>query len=166
MIAMIERANKEELDLILQLINESAIAYKGHIPPDRWHEPYMNLKELRKEIDQGVCFYTYFSKRIIVAVMGIQKVKDVILIRHAYVSNGQQRRGIGSKLLKYLLEIADTSEILVGTWEKARWAIDFYEKNGFSLVEIEEKNRLLMKYWDIPRRQVETSVVLKLINRD
>ena len=162
MIAMIKRAIGEDLDLILQLINESAKVYKGHIPSDRWHEPYMSLKELRKEIDQGVSFYSYFSNRRIVAVMGIQKVKDVTLIRHAYVSKGQQRRGIGSKLLKYLLEIADTSTVLVGTWEKALWAIDFYERNGFSLVEMEEKNRLLMKYWDIPKRQVETSVVLKL----
>jgi GNAT superfamily N-acetyltransferase len=99
---------------------------------------------------------------VLVAVMGIQRVNDVTLIRHAYVLARHQRRGIGEKLLKHLLTLAGTSEVLVGTWEAARWAVRFYEKHGFNLVSKEEKGRLLRKYWNIPERQVETSVVLKL----
>ena len=121
----------------------------------------MSAEELREEIESGVEFYGWVDYGILVAVMGIQPVNDVTLIRHAYVLTSRQRRGIGEKLLKHLLGLARTSEVLVGTWETAYWAISFYEKHGFRLVSSEEKDRLLRKYWDIPERQIETSVVLK-----
>jgi GNAT superfamily N-acetyltransferase len=159
---MICRLSPSEFDSMLNVVNDAAQAYKGVIPEDRWKEPYMPAKELRKEIESGVEFYGWMENGASVAVMGIQLVNDVALIRHSYVRTDHQRRGIGEKLLKHLLGLARTSEVLVGTWEAAYWAIRFYEKHGFRLVSKEEKNRLLRKYWDIPERQVETSVVLKL----
>jgi len=147
---------------MLNVINDAAQAYKGVIPEDRWKEPYMPTEELRKEIESGVEFYGWKEDNVLVAVMGIQLVNDVTLIRHAYVLTDHQRRGIGENLLKYLLSLARTSEVLVGTWEAAYWAVRFYEKHGFRLVSKEEKDRLLRKYWNIPERQIETSVVLKL----
>jgi GNAT superfamily N-acetyltransferase len=159
---MICRLSPSEFDSMLNVVNDAAQAYKGVIPEDRWKEPYMPAKELRKEIESGVEFYGWMENGASVAVMGIQLVNDVTLIRHSYVRTDHQRRGIGEKLLKHLLGLARTSEVLVGTWEAAYWAIRFYEKHGFRLVSKEEKNRLLRKYWDIPERQVETSVVLKL----
>jgi len=122
----------------------------------------MSTEELRGEIESGVEFYGWVENDVLVAVMGIQLVNDITLVRHAYVLTNRQRRGIGEKLLKHLLSLARTSEVLVGTWEAAYWAIRFYEKHGFRLVSKEEKDRLLRKYWDIPERQVETSVVLEL----
>jgi len=122
----------------------------------------MPAEELKEEIESGVIFYGWKEDGVLVAVMGIQQVNDVTLIRHAYVLTSRQRRGIGEKLLRNLLSMARTSEVLVGTWKAASWAIRFYEKHGFRLVSNEEKNRLLRKYWNIPERQVETSVVLKL----
>jgi GNAT superfamily N-acetyltransferase len=159
---MICRLPPSEFDSMLNVVNDAAQAYKGVIPEDRWKEPYMQAKELRKEIESGVEFYGWMENGALVAVMGIQLVNDVALIRHSYVLTDHQRRGIGEKLLKHLLGLARTSEVLVGTWEAAFWAIRFYEKHGFRLVSKEEKDRLLRKYWDIPERQVETSVVLKL----
>jgi GNAT superfamily N-acetyltransferase len=159
---MICRLSPSEFDSMLNVVNDAAQAYKGVIPEDRWKEPYMQAKELRKEIESGVEFYGWMENGALVAVMGIQLVNDVALIRHSYVLTDHQRRGIGEKLLKHLLGLARTSEVLVGTWEAAFWAIRFYEKHGFRLVSKEEKDRLLRKYWDIPERQVETSVVLKL----
>jgi GNAT superfamily N-acetyltransferase len=159
---MISKLPPAESNSILHVVNDAAEAYRGVIPKDRWKEPYMSAEELRGEIESGVEFYGWVEDNVLVAVMGIQRVNDVTLIRHAYVLTRRQRRGIGEKLLKHLLSLARTTEILVGTWEAAHWAIRFYEKHGFKLVSKEEKDRLLRKYWNIPERQVETSVVLKL----
>jgi GNAT superfamily N-acetyltransferase len=159
---MISRLQPTEFNSILHVVNDAAEAYKGVIPEDRGKEPYMSAEELREEIESGVEFYGWVEDNVLVAVMGIQLVNDVTLIRHAYVLTNRQRRGIGEKLLKYLLSLARTSEVLVGTWGAAYWAIRFYEKHGFRLVTREEKDRLLREYWNIPERQIETSVVLEL----
>ena len=159
---MICRLSSSEFDSILHVVNDAAEAYRGAIPEDRLKEPYMPAEELRGEIESGVEFYGWVEDNVLVAVMGIQLVNDVTLIRHAYVLTNRQRRGIGEKLLRYLLSLARTSEVLVGTWEAAYWAIRFYEKHGFRLVSRKEKDRLLRKYWNIPERQIETSVVLEL----
>jgi GNAT superfamily N-acetyltransferase len=159
---MVCRLSSSEFDSILGVVNDAAEAYRGVIPEDRWKEPYMSAEELRNEIESGVEFYGWIENNVLVAVMGIQLVNDVTLIRHSYVLTSRQRRGIGKNLLNYLISLARTSEILVGTWEAAYWAISFYEKHGFRLVPSEEKNRLLRKYWNITERQIETSVVLEL----
>ena len=159
---MIYSLSPSEFDSMLNVVNDAAQAYKGVIPEDRWKEPYMPTEELRKEIESGVEFYGWKEDNVLVAVMGIQLVNDVTLIRHAYVLTDHQRRGIGENLLKHFINLARTSEVLVGTWEAAYWAVRFYEKHGFRLVSKEEKDRLLRKYWNIPERQIETSVVLKL----
>jgi GNAT superfamily N-acetyltransferase len=159
---MISRLQPTEFKSILHVINDAAEAYRGIIPEDRWKEPYMSAEELREEIESGVEFYGWMEDNVLVAVMGIQPVNDVTLIRHAYVLTNRQRRGIGEKLLRHLLSLARTSEVLVGTWEAAYWATRFYEKHGFRLVTREEKDMLLRKYWNIPDRQIETSVVLEL----
>lgn len=145
--------------VILEIINDSAQAYKGVIPADRWHEPYMPMAELQSEIGKGVRFYCTRLDDSIVGVMGIQDVKDVTLIRHAYVRSESRRHGIGQALLEQLNQLT-TRPVLIGTWKAATWAIRFYEKNGFTLVNDDEKNRLLRTYWTIPARQVEESVVL------
>jgi len=156
---MILKATDEDFEEIFNIINDAAIAYKGLIPPDRWHEPYMTKEELQAQIEDGVRFSCYVDNNEIIGVMGIQDKADVELIRHAYVRTKQRKKGIGSLLLQELIK--DTEKpILIGTWKAADWAIRFYEKHGFRLVEEEEKNRLLKKYWAIPDRQVETSVVL------
>ena len=156
---MIRIATDEDFEEIFNIINDAAIAYKGVIPPDRWHEPYMSKEELQAQIEDGVRFSCYVDNNEIIGVMGIQDRADVELIRHAYVRTKQRKKGIGSLLLQELIK--DTKKpILIGTWATAEWAINFYEKHGFRLVEEEEKNRLLKKYWAIPDRQVETSVVL------
>ena len=159
---MICRLSSTDSDSILRVVNDAAEAYKGVIPEDRWKEPYMPAEELRREIEGGVEFYGWTENNALVAVMGIQPVNEVTLIRHAYVVPSRQRRGIGKKLLNHLIKIAQTPKILAGTWKAAHWAISFYEKHGFKLVPKEEKNKLLKKYWNIPERQIETSVVLKL----
>jgi GNAT superfamily N-acetyltransferase len=159
---MICRLSPSEFDAILNVVNDAAQAYKGVIPEDRWKEPYMPASELRKEIESGVEFYGWKENGALVGVMGIQLVKEITLIRHSYVLTAHQRRGIGENLLKHLMSLARTSTVLVGTWEAAYWAVRFYEKHGFTLVSKEEKDRLLRKYWNIPERQIETSVVLKL----
>jgi len=146
---------------IVEIINDAANAYKGVIPDDRWKEPYMSAKELADEIRAGVRFYGYFEDGFLLGTAGIQNAGRFDLIRHCYVRTSYQRRGIGSTLLQYLLSFARTSLILVGTWEDATWAVEFYERHGFELVSREEKNQLLQEYWDIPARQIETSVVLK-----
>ena len=150
-----------DFDSILEIVNDAAQAYRGVIPEDRGREPYMSAEELREEIDAGVKFYGWVEDRRLVGVMGIQPVKDTTLIRHSYVLKKYQGRGIGRKLLEHLISIAVTSEILVGKWKSASWAIRFYEKNGFKLTSDKEKDRLLRKYWRIPDRQISTSVVLK-----
>jgi GNAT superfamily N-acetyltransferase len=156
---MIRPCRPDDFESIYEIVNDAATAYKGVIPPDRWHEPYMGREELQHEIDAGVRFWGYEEDRDLLGVMGIQDVQDVTLIRHAYVRTMQRRKGIGGKLLSHLLTLTDRP-ILIGTWAAATWAIRFYEKHGFRLVGQEEKNRLLAKYWSIPKRQVETSVVL------
>ena len=148
-----------DLPAIFEIINDSARAYKGVIPADRWHEPYMPMPELKSEIAKGVRFYGYHLDDRLMGVMGIQDVKDVTLIRHAYVRTESRRHGIGQKLLEHLNGLTDRP-VLIGTWEAAAWAIRFYEKHGFKLVSDDEKNRLLRIYWTIPDRQIEESVVL------
>ena len=149
----------EDVPAIHEIINDAALAYKGVIPADRWHEPYMPMDDLRSEIDKGVRFFGCRIDGRLVGVMGIQDVKDVTLIRHAYVRTTERRHGIGRALLATLTSQA-TRPILIGTWKAAAWAIRFYEKNGFRVVAEAEKNRLLRTYWTIPDRQVEESVVL------
>ena len=156
---MIRKGTDEDFEAIFNIINDAAVAYKGVIPPDRWHEPYMTREELRAQIDDGVRFSCYVDSNEVIGVMGIQDKTEVKLIRHAYVRTNQRSKGIGSLLLRELIRDS-TKPILIGTWKAADWAIRFYEKHGFRLVEEGEKNRLLEKYWVIPDRQVETSVVL------
>jgi len=148
-----------DFDIILEIINDASIAYKGIIPPDRWKEPYMPAEELRTQIAEGVEFWKYVDNDEILGVMGIQDKSDVTLIRHAYVRTQSRQQGIGGKLLQHLVAMA-TTPILIGTWADASWAIGFYKKHGFRQVSVDEKNRLLRIYWSIPERQVETSVVL------
>jgi len=156
---MIRRCDDRDFELIWTIINDGAQAYKGIIPADRWAVPYMSQEKLRHEIDDGVVFWGYEENETLAGVMGMQEVQEVTLIRHAYVLTSRQRRGIGGSLLSHLLELAK-GPVLIGTWADAVWAIRFYEKNGFQLVGTEEKDRLLKKYWSVPQRQIETSVVL------
>jgi GNAT superfamily N-acetyltransferase len=156
---MIRLCEARDFDAIWSIINDGANAYKGVIPADRWHDPYMPKAELQREIDGGVIFWGYEQETLLVGVMGIQEVRDVTLIRHAYVRTNLQAKGIGGQLLAHLRKLA-TNPLLIGTWADATWAIRFYEKHGFQLVLGQKKDELLEKYWTIPKRQVETSVVL------
>ena len=156
---MIRTCDNTDFETIYEIINDGAEAYKGVIPADRLKEPYMDRDELRHEIDAGVEFWGYEEAGELLGVMGIQQVLDVTLIRHAYVRTDRQKKGIGGKLLLHLRTMT-SRPILIGTWADASWAIRFYEKHGFRVVTVEEKNRLLKKYWSIPDRQIETSVVL------
>jgi GNAT superfamily N-acetyltransferase len=144
---------------ILRIINAAAIAYRGVIPADRWHEPYMPLAELQAEMAAGVRFTGYCSAGTLVGVMGIQQVRNVRLIRHAYVLPEWQGHGVGFKLLDHLRG-SDDRPILIGTWAAANWAIRFYERNRFALVPRDAIAPLLQTYWNVPERQMETSVVL------
>lgn len=157
---MIERCSERELGDICDVINDAARAYRGVIAADRWHEPYMPLEALRREIEAGVAFSGFYEGGRLLGVMGLQAVQDVRLIRHAYTRTGAQGRGIGSVLLSRLTAVRETP-VLVGTWRAATWAIGFYTARGFVLVPEEEKARLLRRYWTIPERQIEESVVLK-----
>jgi N-acetylglutamate synthase-like GNAT family acetyltransferase len=156
---MIRQCNDSDFETIYSIINDGAKAYRGVIPEDRWKEPYMPREELQDEIDDGVVFWGYEEDGELIGVAGIQDVQDVILIRHTYVRTARQSQGIGGELLAELVKKM-TRPILIGTWADAYWAIRFYEKNEFGLVSAKEKHRLLKKYWSIPDRQVETSVVL------
>jgi len=149
----------DERDEILGIVNAAAEVYRGVIPADRWHEPYMPREELDGEIAAGVEFWGYEDGATLLGVMGIQPVRDVNLIRHAYVRPGRQGEGIGTALLRHLEERA-TRPLLVGTWAAAEWAVRFYERHGFEHMGSERTAELLREYWDIPERQVETSVVL------
>ena len=155
----IRPSRDDERAAILATINAAAKAYRGVIPADRWHEPYMPASELDREIGAGVAFWIYESDGAIVGTMGIQPVRDVDLIRHAYVLPGSQRRGVGGALLGHLRALS-TRRMLVGTWAAAEWAIRFYRRHGFELVSPESKSALLKTYWTVPDRQIETSVVL------
>lgn len=156
---MIRQAFIEDFGTIYDIINDAAIAYKGIIPADRWHEPYMSEEELSEQIQDGVRFFCYTNENDIIGVMGIQDKKEVNLIRHAYVRTKLRNQGVGSELLKHLILESD-KPILIGTWKDAAWAVRFYQKYGFSQVSDKEKDFLLKKYWKIPARQIETSVVL------
>lgn len=157
---MIRRCTDADFTSIEAIINQAAEAYRGVIPTDCWHEPYMSRSSLRTEIAAGVDFWGWDESGVLAGVMGLQKVKDVTLIRHAYVSPACQGRGIGGALLAALAD-RTTGRLLVGTWAAAEWAIRFYRRHGFRLVSPEEKDRLLDAYWSIPPRQRETSVVLE-----
>jgi GNAT superfamily N-acetyltransferase len=156
---MIRACTDDDVAAIDAIINEAAIAYRGVIPADCWHEPYMTRSDLIEEVARGVRFWGWDEAGILVGVMGIQNVRDVTLIRHAYVRPSHQSRGVGGALLTKLAGQTSTP-LLVGTWAAAHWAIRFYERHGFHLVGAEEKDRLISMYWDISVRQRETSVVL------
>jgi len=157
---MIRRCVDADFPAIEAIVNEAAEAYRGVIPADCWHEPYMTGSALNSEVEAGVSFWGWEQSGTLAGVMGIQHVRDVTLIRHAYVRTAHQGRGIGGALLRFFAEQA-TSPLLVGTWAAAEWAIRFYERHGFRLVSPAEKDRLLSTYWTIPSRQQETSVVLR-----
>ena len=154
----------DERPAILAIVNEAAEAYRDVIPADCWHEPYMPASELDEEIAAGVEFWGYDDGRELVGIMGIQPVRDVDLIRHAYVAPGSQRQGVGGALLEHLAA-RGTRPLLVGTWADAVWAIDFYRRHGFEQVSPDRKTALLAAYWTIPERQIEVSVVLSLTRR-
>ena len=156
---MILKCEQTDFKEICDIINDAAIAYKDIIPTDRWHDPYMPEEELDKQINEGVQFWCWKEDGETMGVMGIQDKGKVMLIRHAYVRSIYRNKGIGSKLLAHLVSIASTP-VLVGTWAAATWAIEFYKKHGFRLLSASETETLLRKYWSIPDRQVETSVVL------
>ncbi len=156
---MIRACGRADIAAIHAIVNDAAEAYRGVIPADRWHEPYMALDELAREIAAGVDFLGYEDGGALIGVMGTQPVKDVMLIRHAYVLSARRGSGIGSALLAECLEHS-SRPVLIGTWAAASWAIDFYRKHGFTVIDGSEKDRLLETYWSIPARQVETSVVL------
>ena len=148
-----------DLREVLEIVNDSAQAYRDVIPADAWHEPYMSMAELEAEVAAGVRFHGWDAEASLLGVMGIQDVKDVTLIRHAYVRTECRGLGIGRRLLEHA-EGLTGRPILIGTWEDAAWAIRFYERNGYVLVGEADKDRLLAEYWTVPRRQAEVSVVL------
>jgi len=156
---MLRKCTRSDDDAIYKIINSAAKKYNGVIPQDRYHEPYMSRERLSTEIEAGVVFWGVEENCDLVGVMGIQHIDDVTLIRHAYVDPGHQGKGLGGQLLAHLRTLTQRP-VLIGTWTAASWAICFYQKHGFALLDQEEKNRLLGKYWTIPPRQVETSVVL------
>ena len=158
---MISEYKKTDTSKILNIVNDASIKYKGVIPDDCWKEPYMSEQELIDEFSDGVRIYGYNHNNELIGVIGIQEVKDGVLIRHAYTLSSYQGKGAGSALLEYLLKKNLNSRLLVGTWKDATWAIKFYEKFGFILHTKEEKTLLLKKYWKIPSKQIENSVVLE-----
>ena len=151
----------KDLSNILYVINDAAIKYKGIIPDDCWHEPYMLEEELVNEFDHGVRMFGYNKNNKLVGVMGIQEFKDVTLIRHAYTLTNYQGKGIGKSLLQYLFKLNKSPNLLVGTWQDATWAIQFYEKFGFIRQNKKQTAQLLNKYWEISSKQIENSVVLE-----
>jgi GNAT superfamily N-acetyltransferase len=157
--AEIRPCREEERPAVLAIVNAAAEAYRGVIPPDRWHEPYMSADDLAREIGAGVRFWGYDAEGALMGVMGVQPMDDVDLIRHAYVAPGRQGRGVGGALLEHLVP-STARRCLVGTWAAAEWAIRFYRRHGFAPVSPDATTRLLKTYWTIPDRQVETSVVL------
>ena len=158
---MISEYKKTDTSKILHIINEASLKYKGVIPDNCWNEPYMSEQELIGEFDNGVRMYGYHYNNTLVGVIGVQEVKDVILIRHAYTLSSHQGKGVGSALLEFLLKKNKNSRLLVGTWKNATWAIRFYEKFGFITHSKDETNLLLKKYWKIPSKQIDNSIVLE-----
>jgi GNAT superfamily N-acetyltransferase len=158
---MISEYKKSDISKILHVINDASLKYKGVIPDNCWHEPYMSEQELIDEFNNQVRMFGYNHNNKLTGVIGIQTVKDVILIRHAYTLTSCQGTGTGSALLEYLLKKNQNCRLLVGTWRKATWAIRFYEKFGFILHAKEQSTLLLKKYWKITSKQIENSVVLE-----
>jgi len=158
---MIRECQAGDTQKIYFIINKAAEAYEGAIPADCYRQPYMPMNELEREMGR-VAFFGWEVEGELVGIMGMEPIKDVTLIRHAYVLPGHQRQGIARKLLAYIRQLVKTPRLLVGTWVDARWAISFYQKHGFRLLP--DKDQLLETYWDIPRRQIETSVVLGIDN--
>ena len=156
---LIRKSTADDREKIYSIVNEAAVAYREVIPGDRWHEPYMSREELDREISLGVEFWVAEDDGTMAGVMGIQDKGKVALVRHAYVTTGTQRKGIGTALLHHVQSLT-VKPILIGTWSDAVWAIDFYRRNGFAVVTPAEKEKLLRTYWSIPQRQIETSVVL------
>ena len=156
---VIRKSQQSDLEAMLAIVNDAAQAYRGVIPADRWREPYMPLDELDGEIADGVVFWVAEEDGRLLGVMGIQDKGEVALVRHAYVKPTMQRKGVGTKLLHHV-ESLTGKPVLIGTWADASWAIEFYRRNGFTVVPNAHKDALLRRYWSIPARQVETSVVL------
>lgn len=156
---MIRLCDQQDFEDIWTIINDGAEAYRGVIPVDHWHEPYMTREKLRREIEDGVTFWGFEAECALQGVMGIQNVQDVTLIRHAYVRTKDRRSGVGGKLLSHLQTLTNRL-VLIGTWADASWAIRFYEKHGFRPVPAGQKDQLLKRYWNVPARQIETSIVL------
>ena len=158
---MIKEYKKKNINKILNIINDASLKYRGVIPNNCWHEPYMSEDELIDEISDGVHMFGYHYNKKLISVIGIQEVKDATLIRHAYTLTSYQGKGIGSTLLEYLLKKNQKSRLLVGTWRKAVWAIRFYKKFGFIIHSKDQSTILLKKYWKIPAKQIDNSVVLE-----
>ena len=156
---LIRKIREADLDATLVIVNEAAQAYRGVIPADRWREPYMPADELEREIADGVIFWVAEEDGRLLAVMGIQDKGEVALVRHAYVAPTVQRKGVGTSLLRHVQGLTD-KPVLIGTWADASWAIEFYRRNGFTVIPKKHKDSLLRRYWSIPARQIETSVVL------
>ena len=157
--AVIRRSRESDAEAMLAIINAAAQVYRGVIPDDRWHEPYMPREEFASEVADGVAFWVAEEGGRILGVMGIQDKGEVALVRHAYIAPHVQRKGVGGQLLRHVQGLTG-KPVLIGTWAAATWAVDFYRRNGFTVVSSEEKDRLLRRFWSIPARQVETSVVL------
>ncbi len=160
---MIRKCNREDKERIYYIVNKAAKKYEGVIPEDRYHQPYMPMDELEAEMER-MEFVGWEEDSKLIGIMGLEPVEDTTLIRHAYVLPDYQGKGTGSRLLKYLMGTVTTPELLVGTWADSYWAIGFYQKHGFTLRP--DKDELLQAYWDIPARQIETSVVLSLKMED
>jgi len=158
---LIREYKKKDTSQILNIVNDASLKYKGVIPNNCWHEPYMSESELIDEISDGVHMFGYHDNNKLISVIGIQEVKDATLIRHAYTLTSYQGKGIGSALLEYLLKKNQKSRLLVGTWRKAEWAIRFYKKFGFIIHSKDQSTILLKKYWKIQAKQIDNSVVLE-----
>jgi N-acetylglutamate synthase-like GNAT family acetyltransferase len=156
---LIRKSVQADFDAILAIVNAAAQAYRGVIPADRWRDPYMSSDELDKEIADGVVFWVTEEDGRLLGVMGTQDKGEVTLVRHAYVTPSQQRKGVGTELLRQVQDLT-SKPVLIGTWADASWAVEFYRRNGFTVVPNSRKDSLLRKYWSIPARQIETSVVL------
>lgn len=159
MSAQIRMASETDTPAMLAIINAAAVAYRGVIPADRWHEPYMPAQQLEKEIADGIVFWVAEERAGMIGLMGIQDKGDVALVRHAYVEPSAQGKGVGTRLLRHVQHLSDRP-FLIGTWAAATWAIEFYRRNGFTVVSSHDKDALLRRYWSIAARQVETSLVL------
>ena len=158
---MINEYTKKNISKILYVVNNAALKYRGIIPDDCWHEPYMLEKELVNEFNNSVRMFGYKKDNKLVGVMGIQELKNITLIRHAYVLTHYQGMGVGKSLLQYLFKINKSSSLFVGTWRDATWAIQFYKKFGFVVHTKIQTNQLLKKYWEISSKQIENSIVLE-----